>query len=115
MKKPLADDVKFEELADHTDGYTGADIASLSSAAVMLALREHISKYQDPKEADKHVQELRIHMRHFEEAMKKIRPLSIQELSMYKRISEQFGRPEIATRGGLSGKNEPGTPPSAIR
>jgi transitional endoplasmic reticulum ATPase len=99
-KKPLADDVKLEELADHTDGYTGADIASLSSAAAMLALREHISKYQDSKEADKHVQELRIHLRHFEEAMKKVRPLSTQELSMYKRISEQFGKPEIAGRAG---------------
>ncbi len=84
---------------DHTDGYTGADIASLSSAAAMLALREHISKYPDPKESDKHAQELRIQMRHFEEAMKKIRPLSTQELNMYKRISEQFGKPEIATRG----------------
>ena len=48
----------------------------------MLALREHISKYQDPKEADKHVQELKIHMRHFEEAMKKIRPLSTQEINI---------------------------------
>jgi transitional endoplasmic reticulum ATPase len=45
-KRPLAEDVKFEELADHTDGYTGADIASLSSAAVMLALHEHITKYE---------------------------------------------------------------------
>jgi len=98
-KKPLAEDVKVEELADHTDSYTGADIASLSSAAVMLALREHVSKYHDPKEANKHVQELKVHMRHFEEAMKKIRPLSIQELNMYKRVSEEFGRPEIATRG----------------
>jgi transitional endoplasmic reticulum ATPase len=98
-KKPLAEDVKVVELADHTDSYTGADIASLSSAAVMLALREHVSKYQDPKEANKHVQELKIHMRHFEEAMKKIRPLSTQELNMYKRVSEEFGRPEIATRG----------------
>jgi transitional endoplasmic reticulum ATPase len=102
-KKPLAEDVKIEELADHTDGYTGADIASLSSAAVMLALREYVSKYQDPKEANKHAQELRIHLRHFEEAMKKIRPLSTQELNMYKRISEQFGRPEIAGRPGRSG------------
>ena len=102
-KKPLAEDVKIEELADHTDGYTGADIASLSSAAVMLALREYVSKYQDPKEANKHAQELRIHLRHFEEAMKKIRPLSTQELNMYKRISEQFGRPEIAGRAGRSG------------
>jgi transitional endoplasmic reticulum ATPase len=112
-KKPLAEDVRVEELADHTDGYTGADIASLSSAAAMLALREHISKYQDPKEADKHVQELRVHLRHFEEAMKKVRPLSTQELSMYKRISEQFGKPEIAGRAGRSGWDT-NTPPTGI-
>ena len=30
-KKPLADDIDIEELANHTDGYTGADIASLMS------------------------------------------------------------------------------------
>jgi transitional endoplasmic reticulum ATPase len=113
--KPLANDVKFEELADHTDGYTGADIASLSSAAVMLALREYITKYQDPKEADKHAQELRIQMHHFEEAMKKIRPLSSQELSMYKRISEQFGKPEITARtSGGREMGDGGMPPSAI-
>jgi transitional endoplasmic reticulum ATPase len=115
-KKPLAEDVKVEELADHTDSYTGADIASLSSAAVMLALREHVSKYQDPKEANKHVQELKIHMRHFEEAMKKIRPLSTQELNMYKRVSEEFGRPEIATRGrsgmDTSDAGIPSSPPA---
>src|SRR5690349_19155671 len=97
-KKPLTEDVTIEQLADHTDGYTGADIASLSSAAVMLALREYVSKYPNPNESDKHLQELRIHMHHFEEAMKKIRPLSTQELKMYERISEQFGRPEIGTR-----------------
>jgi transitional endoplasmic reticulum ATPase len=94
-KKPLADDVNIEKLADHTDRYTGADIASLSSAAVMLALREHISKYKDPKEADNHTQELKLHMRHFEEAIKKIRPLSTQELNMYKGIADQFGKPDL--------------------
>jgi|ERR1051326_1804981 transitional endoplasmic reticulum ATPase len=92
-KKPLADDIDIEELANHTDGYTGADIASLMSAAVMLSLRDHISKYKDPKEADNHAQELKVNMRHLEEAMKKIRPLSTQELNMYKTISEQFGKP----------------------
>ena len=61
----------------------------------MLAMREHISKYADPKEADAHVKELEIHMRHFEEAMKKIRPLSTQELNMYKNMAEQFGKPEL--------------------
>jgi transitional endoplasmic reticulum ATPase len=94
-KKPLAEDVDIQKLSDLTDRYTGADISSLSSAAVMLALREHITKYKDPKEADAHVKELKIHMRHFEEAVKKIRPLSTQELNMYKGISEQFGKPNV--------------------
>src|SRR4029078_6092404 len=52
-KKPLADDVKIDVLADQTEGYTGADIAALASAAVMLALREHVAKYKDPKEAER--------------------------------------------------------------
>jgi transitional endoplasmic reticulum ATPase len=97
-KKPLDDVVDIEKLADQTEGYTGADIASLSSAAVMLALREHVSKYKDPKEAEDHKEELKIHMKHFEDAMKKIRPLSTQELNMYKVISEQFGQPDISSK-----------------
>lgn len=97
-KKPLDESVDIGKLADQTDGYTGADIASLSSAAVMLALREHVSKYKDPKEAEQHKGELKIHMKHFEDAMKKIRPLSTQELNMYKIIAEQFGKPEIASK-----------------
>jgi len=92
-RKPLAEDVSIEQLADKTDGYTGADLASLSSAAVMLSLREHIKKYPDPKEAEKYNQDLKITMKHFEEAMKKIRPLSKQELDMYKNVATQFGRP----------------------
>ncbi|MGN6613491.1 MAG: CDC48 family AAA ATPase [Candidatus Nitrosocosmicus sp.] len=95
-KKPLAEDVNLERLADQTEGYTGADIASLSSAAVMLSLRAHIDKYPTPKDAEKHTQELKINMKHFEDAMKKIRPLSKQELDMYKNVSQQFGRPEIS-------------------
>ena len=99
-KKHLAEDVDIDQLADDTEGYTGADIASLSSAAVMLALREHVSKYEDPKEAEKHKEELKIHMKHFEAAIKKIRPLSLQELNMYKTISEQFGKPQMSRAGG---------------
>jgi transitional endoplasmic reticulum ATPase len=94
-KKPLADDVRIEQLADKTDGYTGADIASLSSAAVMLALREHIAIYPDPKEAERHAKELKISMKHFEDAMRKIRPLSRQELDMYKNVSDKFGKPQL--------------------
>jgi transitional endoplasmic reticulum ATPase len=94
-KKPLADDVKIDVLADQTEGYTGADIAALASAAVMLALRERVAKYKDPKEAERTKEELKIHMSHFEVAMKKIRPLSKHEIDMYKNVSEQFGKPNI--------------------
>lgn len=107
-KKPLADDTNIENLAAKMDGYTGADIAAVASAAVMLALREHISKYGKPQEAQSHAKELKIHMRHFEEAMKKIRPLSTQELDMYKMISERFERPSPSPPTG------PTTSPSAI-
>jgi transitional endoplasmic reticulum ATPase len=95
-KKPLAEDVDIEQLADKTDGYTGADIASLASAAVMLALREHVTKYSDPREAEKNTHELKISMRHFDEAMRKIRPLSMQELDMYSNVSDKFGKPQLS-------------------
>ena len=94
-KKPLADDVNIETLAAHTEGYTGADIAALASAAVMLALRGHIEKYKDPKKAESAKKELKINMKNFEEAMKKIRPLSKHEIETYRSIAERFGKPEI--------------------
>lgn len=100
-KKPLAEDFKLEEMAANTDGYTGADIASVVSAAVMLALREHVTKYKDPKEAEKKARELKIHMEHFEEAMKKVRPLSSQELNMYKNIASRFG-PRASSRNMMT-------------
>jgi len=107
-KKPLGNDVNVDNLAKKMDGYTGADIAAVASAAVMLGLREHISKYKEPLEAEKNTKELKIHMRHFEDAMTKIRPLSSQELDMYKKIAEQFGRPSPLTTTQTT------TSPSAI-
>jgi transitional endoplasmic reticulum ATPase len=92
-KKPLAEDVQIDNLANQTEGYTGADIAALASAAVMLALREHIEKYKDPKKAEAAKNELKVHMKNFEEAMKKKRPLSKHEIDTYRNIAEQFGKP----------------------
>jgi transitional endoplasmic reticulum ATPase len=99
----------MEQFAANTDGYTGADIAAVASAAVMLALREHIAKFNDPKEAEKNAKQLKIHMRHFEEAMKKIRPLSSQELNMYKNIASRFD-PRASSRTTMSNRSGGGTP-----
>ena len=37
--------------------------------------------------------ELKVRMKNFEDAMKKIRPLSKHEIETYKNIAEQFGKP----------------------
>jgi transitional endoplasmic reticulum ATPase len=99
-KTPLADDVSLDELARRTNGYTGADIASVANTSVMLALREHISKAKDPEDAKKRAKGLKVAKRHFDEALQKIKPMSTEELKMYERFSEQFSdsaRPKIRT------------------
>lgn len=93
---PIGEDVNIERLADITENYTGADIASFISAAVMAAIRQHLFKYEDPLEAEKHVKELTVNMQQIEDAMKKTRPLSKQETEWYKRIEEKFGKPSLS-------------------
>ena len=83
-KMPLAEDVDLDKLAEMTDGYTGADIASLCNEAALLAIREVIEgKVKDYREA-------KVHMRHFEEAMKRIRPMSREMFEFYKVVAERF-------------------------
>ena len=97
-KTPMTEDVNLDEMARKTDGYTGADIASVANTAVMLALREHISKAKDPEDAKKRAKGLKVAKRHFEEALQKIKPMSSEELKMYERFSEQFSdsaRPKL--------------------
>jgi transitional endoplasmic reticulum ATPase len=93
---PMGEDVNIERLADITENYTGADIASFISAAVMAAIRQHVFKYEDPLEAEKHVKELTVNMKQIEDAMKNTRPLSKQETEWYKRIKEKFGKPSLS-------------------
>ncbi|MEM4946211.1 MAG: CDC48 family AAA ATPase, partial [Archaeoglobaceae archaeon] len=80
---PLAEDVDLEELAEITEGYVGADIEAICREAVMLALRE------DPNAE-------RVEMRHFLEALKKIKP-SVNEamLSFYERFEERIRTEKI--------------------
>ena len=89
-KTPLAEDVKLDELARKTEGYTGADIASICNTAVMLSIKEHIGKAKDAEDAKKRAKGLKVAKRHFDEAMQKVKPISGQELRMYERFSQQF-------------------------
>ncbi len=70
-EKPLADDVDMDKLADVTEGFTGADIAAVCNEGVMLAIREYIDSGQPVDE--KSVKKYRVSMKHFEEAVEKIK------------------------------------------
>ena len=74
--KPLAGDVDVDRLAEQTDGYSGADIAAVCNEAVMAAIREYIAKNgRDIGDKDEKI-DCEITMKHLEEALKKVKPMS---------------------------------------
>ncbi len=64
---PLAEDVDLEYIASVTEGYSGADLEALVREAALAALREDINA-------------TKVHMRHFEEALKRIKPSITPEM-----------------------------------
>ena len=71
--KPIAKDIDVIKLAEITEGFTGADVSAVANTAVSLVLHEYLAKYPTPEEAAKHAKEATVSLRHFEEAIKKIR------------------------------------------
>ncbi len=88
--RPLAEDVDIDKLAEKTEGYTGADIEAVCNEATILALREFIQSGKNPDEP----KDAKIEMKHFEEALKKVKPLSKEEREMYERMVDRFRKRE---------------------
>lgn len=73
-KKPLAEDVKIDELAEKTEGYTGADLAALANTTAMLVIKEHITKSKTLEKAKENLKDLKITMKDFEKPLEKMKP-----------------------------------------
>jgi transitional endoplasmic reticulum ATPase len=71
-KRPLAGDVDLVAISKRTDGYSGADLASVCNEAVMLAIREYVLAGR-PQE-DEEIAKYKIEAKHFDEALKKVKP-----------------------------------------
>ncbi len=83
--------IDFEELAEKTEGYTGADIESICREAAILALREDINAKEVPK-------------KFFNEALKKVRPSVPKDVEQaYSDLKNQFS----AARGKEMKDNTP--------
>ena len=90
-KLKVSDEIKandfsyLKDLAARTEGYTGADLASLVREAAMLALRESVEqKLEHAKPVEK---------KHFEEALKIVKPsLTKFDIEKYEKLSEEVKR-----------------------
>ena len=89
--------MNFNKLAEGTDGFSGADVAAIANTAVSFVIHEHLDKYsmagmhakkdsttEEEKDAvakqdkeiakvEKSAENARVTMRHFEDAVKKVR------------------------------------------
>ncbi len=75
-KMPLTKDIKLEELAKKTEGYTGSDIEAVCREAAILALRKDLKAKQ-------------VNKKNFDEALKKVFPSVTKDInSRYKLFQE---------------------------
>ncbi len=80
---PLAKNVNLKEIANITHGFVGADLASLAKEAAMIVLRKILPdlKLKEDEPIPKEIlEQLRINMSDFKEALKVVRPSALREV-----------------------------------
>ena len=65
--------VDLDKIAEITDGLSGADTASIANTAVSLVIHEFLDSHPDVKDIEKNTIDAKVTMKHFEEAVKKVR------------------------------------------
>lgn len=87
-RTPLDSDVDLDTLADDTEDFTGADLASVCNEAMIFAIREYV--ISGKSDDDESIKQLKVGYHNFRDAMTKVKPYSKKELEKYKKISENF-------------------------
>jgi len=65
--------VNFDRLSEMTDGLSGADTAAIANTAVSIVIHKFLDENPDVKDVEKHADTAKVEMKHFEEAVKKVR------------------------------------------
>ena len=65
--------VNLEKIAEMTDGLSGADVAAISNTAVSLVIHEFLDNHPDVKDIEKKSDEAKVTMKHFVEAVKRVK------------------------------------------
>ena len=97
-----ADKVDFDKISDLTDGLSSADVASIANTAVSLVVHEHLDnavpddnlsdeeKKKIVDEIEKKAADARVTMKHFEEAVRKVREQ--KDLKMTEKLVASYYR-----------------------
>jgi transitional endoplasmic reticulum ATPase len=67
------DYVNLDKIAEITDGMSGADVAAIANTAVSIVIHEYLDKHPTKEELEKATTGAKVTMRHFEEAVKKVK------------------------------------------
>ena len=67
------DFVDLNKIAEMTDGMTGADVAAIANTAVSQVIHEFLDSHPDEKQLEISSKEAKVTMKHFEQAVKKVR------------------------------------------
>ena len=65
--------IDFEKLSEMTDGLSGADTAAIANTAVSIVIHKFLDANPDVKDIEKQASGAKVEMKHFEEAVKKVR------------------------------------------
>jgi transitional endoplasmic reticulum ATPase len=71
--KRIGADLDLERVAEMTDGFSGADITAVVNTAISLVLQEYLTAYPKPEDAKQHAAEATVTMKHFEDAIHKVK------------------------------------------
>ena len=84
------DYVDVEKIAEITDGMSGADVAAIANTAVSLVIHEYLDTHPEIKEVEKTSESAKVCMKHFEEAVKKVREQ--KDLKMGQKVVASYYR-----------------------
>jgi transitional endoplasmic reticulum ATPase len=82
--------IDLEKIAEQTDGMSGADVAAIANTAVSIVIHEFLDKHPDVKDVEKNSADARVTMKHFEDAVKKVREQ--KDLKMGQKVVASYYR-----------------------
>jgi len=66
-------ELNLEEVAEKTEGLSGADMSAIANTAVSIVLQAFVSKYPDPEKSKKHIDEALVGAADLMQAVQKVR------------------------------------------